>query len=98
MTLEKREEVINLYDVYQDLLTDKQKSYFEEYYFDDLSIGEIAENHTVSRNAVFDQLKRVIGILKDYEAKLKLVEKTSQIEDMDLPSSAKEKILDILKG
>ncbi|MDE5867574.1 MAG: DNA-binding protein [Anaeroplasmataceae bacterium] len=95
MTLEKREEVINLYDVYQDLLTDKQKSYFEEYYFDDLSIGEIAENHTVSRNAVFDQLKRVIGILKDYEAKLKLVEKTSQIEDMDLPSSAKDKILPI---
>lgn len=98
MTLEKREEVINLYDVYQDLLTDKQKSYFEEYYFDDLSIGEIAENHTVSRNAVFDQLKRVIGILKDYEAKLKLVDKVNQIENIDMPSSTKEKIIDILKG
>ncbi|MDE7100539.1 MAG: hypothetical protein K2O05_01640 [Anaeroplasmataceae bacterium] len=98
MTLEKREEVINLYDVYQDLLTDKQKSYFEEYYFDDLSIGEIAENHAVSRNAVFDQLKRVIGILKDYEAKLKLVDKVNQIENIDMPSSTKEKILDILKG
>lgn len=98
MTLEKREEVINLYDVYQDLLTDKQKSYFEEYYFDDLSIGEIAENHTVSRNAVFDQLKRVIGILKDYEAKLKLVDKVNQIEKIDIPVSIKEEILDILKG
>ncbi|MDE5547316.1 MAG: DNA-binding protein, partial [Anaeroplasmataceae bacterium] len=59
MTFEKREEIISLYDTYGVLLTDKQKNYFERYYFDDLSITEIASNFEVSRNAVFDQLKRV---------------------------------------
>ena len=36
MTIEQREELIELYDIYYSLLTDKQKEYFEEYYFDDL--------------------------------------------------------------
>ncbi len=48
MTLEKREEIIRLYDTYGCLLTDKQKNYFEAYYFDDLSISEISTNHEVS--------------------------------------------------
>ncbi|MDE7213906.1 MAG: DNA-binding protein, partial [Anaeroplasmataceae bacterium] len=59
MTFEKREEIISLYDAYGLLLTDKQRDYFESYYFDDLSISEIASNFEVSRNAVFDQIKRV---------------------------------------
>ena len=54
MTFDKREELISLYDVYGVLLTDKQKSYFEEYYFDDLSFSEIALNHGISRNGVFE--------------------------------------------
>ena len=41
MTIEQREELIELYDVYCNLLTDKQREYFEEYYFDDLSILEV---------------------------------------------------------
>lgn len=98
MTIEKREEVIGLYDVYGELLTDKQKIYFEEYYFSDLSIGEIASNHDVSRNAVFDQLKRVIGILEDYEDKIGMVRKTKSIENLLMKDSLKEKILEILKG
>jgi len=67
MTFDKREELISLYDVYGVLLTDKQKSYFEEYYFDDLSFSEIALNHGISRNGVFDQNKRVANILALYE-------------------------------
>lgn len=98
MTFEKREEIIRLYDTYQCLLTDKQQAYFEDYYFLDLSIGEIAMNHDVSRNAVFDQLKRVIGILEDYECKLKLVSKVQQVEALSISVAAKNKILDILKG
>ncbi|MDE7095628.1 MAG: DNA-binding protein, partial [Anaeroplasmataceae bacterium] len=77
MTFEKREEIISLYDAYGSLLTDKQRDYFESYYFDDLSISEIATNFEVSRNAVFDQIKRVNLILMDYEGKLKIVDKTS---------------------
>ena len=38
----------NLYDCYKELLTDKQKMYFEDYYFNNLSLSEIAENYDVS--------------------------------------------------
>ena len=98
MTIEQREELIELYDVYYSLLTEKQKEYFEEYYFDDLSISEIAANHDISRNAVHDQLKRVIANLEDYEQKLQLIKKFKAIESLNLEEQIEEKILDILKG
>ena len=44
-----------LYDLYKNLLTDKQKSYFEEYYFKNLSFSEIAENYNISRNGVYNK-------------------------------------------
>lgn len=68
--LEKREEVIALYDVYSDLLTDKQKMYFEEYYYCDMTLQEIATEHNISRNAVFDQIKKTINICEKYENSL----------------------------
>ena len=70
--LEKNIEITSLYDVYQNILTEKQMSYFESYYFDDLSISEISENMNVSRNAVHDQLKRTVKKLHDLEMKLNL--------------------------
>lgn len=97
MDIEKREEIIELYDTYGCLLTEKQSVYFEEYYFEDLSISEIALNHTISRNAVFDQLKRVNQILIDYENKLKLVNKISKIEKLEVSQNIKEEITNILK-
>ena len=97
MTFEKREELIRLYDIYLNLLTNKQQQYFEEYYFDDLSISEIASNHEISRNAVFDQIKRVILNLEEYETKLKLVDKIAKIEGLSFDSELKNKIIDILK-
>jgi len=72
--LSKSIRVIQLYDVYQELLTKKQKDYFEAYYFDDLSISEISENKDVSRNAVHDQIKRTVLKLEDLENKLQLVQ------------------------
>lgn len=68
-----------LYDYYGSLLTDKQKSYYEDYYFNDLSLSEIAENNNVSRNAVHNQLKIVIEKLEFYENNLKLYEKSKKI-------------------
>ena len=62
----------NLYDCYYKLLTDKQKKYFEDYYFSNLSLGEIAENYNVSRNAVYKQIQITINKLKEYEEKLQL--------------------------
>ncbi|MCK5761706.1 MAG: hypothetical protein KAH16_02275 [Candidatus Izimaplasma sp.] len=73
--LDKAIEVIEIYDIYQDLLTDKQKEYMESYYYNNYSITEIAENFEVSRNAIFDQLKRTTKKLYDYENKLELRQK-----------------------
>jgi uncharacterized protein len=64
-----------LYDFYGQLLTEKQREFWELYYHQDLSLGEIAEEFGVSRQAVFDLLKRTEKILIDYELKLVLVSK-----------------------
>ncbi|HIT44009.1 TPA: hypothetical protein IAA91_04155 [Candidatus Avacholeplasma faecigallinarum] len=95
--IEKREELIELYDLYCSLLTDKQKNYFEEYYFLDLSISEIAINHEISRNGVFDQIKRVSILLMDYEEKLKLKSKIDQIAQLQIKDEIKEEVINILK-
>lgn len=97
MENQKREELIALYDLYGNLLTDKQKSYFEDYYFMDLSITEIAENYGISRNGVFDQLKRVNKLLEEYEEKLNLFAKYSKIESLNIDEIDKNQILSILK-
>ena len=69
----------SLYDIYKELFTDKQREYYESYYFDNLSLAEIAENCNVSRNAVFNQLKIIEDKLLELEEKLKLKEKQSKI-------------------
>lgn len=69
-----------LYDCYSSLLTDKQKIYFENYYFNNLSLSEIAENLDVSRNAVHKQLQITIEKLEEYEKKLGLNKKRQELE------------------
>lgn len=69
-----------LYDLYNGLLTDKQREYFEDYYFNNLSFSEMAENYDVSRNAIFKQIHIVTDKLKEYESILKLLEKRKQLE------------------
>ena len=68
-----------LYDLYGKLLTDKQKRYFEDYYFNNLSFAEMAENYQISRNAVFKQIHITVEKLKEYEEKLKLFEKKQNL-------------------
>ena len=97
MELEKREKLIELYDLYNSLLTEKQKNYFENYYFDDLSISEIALNYNISRNGVYDQLKRVENSLLEYEYKLNLAKKIFKIETLNETEFTKENILNIIK-
>lgn len=69
----------DLYDCYQVLLTDKQQKYFEDYYFQNLSLSEMSDNYGVSRNAIHHQLKLVEKKLEEYEEKLHLFEKREQI-------------------
>lgn len=73
--LEKTTRVNFLYDFYQTLLTEKQRVYMQLYYLDDLSLGEIAEEYNVSRQAVYDNVRRTEAMLEDYENKLNLFSK-----------------------
>lgn len=71
-----------LYDLYSGLLTDKQREYFEDYYFNNLSFSEMAENYDVSRNAIFKQIHIVTDKLEEYESILKLHEKRKKLENI----------------
>lgn len=64
-----------LYDFYGQLLTARQRDVLALYYQADLSLGEIAEQQEVSRQAVYDIIKRSERTLEDLESKLQLVEK-----------------------
>lgn len=64
-----------LLDFYGPLLTEKQREYMGLYYNDDLSLGEIALENSISRQAVYDNVKRGEKLLEDYENKLGLVGK-----------------------
>ncbi|EUJ42233.1 putative DNA-binding protein [Brochothrix campestris] len=71
--LEKTTRINMLFAFYQRLLTEKQSIYMTLYYEDDFSLGEIAEEYEVSRQAVYDNIKRTVKILETYEEKLGLV-------------------------
>ena len=71
--MEERVLISLLLDFYGPLLTDKQRMSLQLHHEDDMSIGEIAEELGVSRQAVHDNLQRARHILNDYESKLHLV-------------------------
>ncbi len=71
---EKVEEAL-LFDFYGDLLKSPNKEMFEDYVLNDLSLAEVAENYSVTRQAVHDVIKRTSKKLKNYEEKLQLIKK-----------------------
>lgn len=64
-----------LYDFYGELLTEHQRSIYEDAVYNDMSLGEIAEEQGISRQGVHDLIRRCDKTLGDYENKLHLVEK-----------------------
>lgn len=77
-----REYLIILYDIYGELLTSKQKKYFEDYYFNNFTLSEISENEQVSRNAVSKVVNLVEKKLLFYEDKLALNKKNNNIKNI----------------
>lgn len=71
-----------LFDLYGELLTEKQRKYFVDYYFDNLSYGEIGDKYKISRNAIYHQLKLIEEKLLFYEEKMKLYSKKQKINDI----------------
>ncbi|NPV92113.1 MAG: YlxM family DNA-binding protein [Firmicutes bacterium] len=76
--LEKFNRMTLLQDFYGRLLTPRQQRFFELYYDQNLSLGEIAEEYQISRQAVYDLLRRTEKSLEDYESRLGLVAKFEQ--------------------
>lgn len=80
--LEKTTRMNYLYDFYQSLLTPKQRSYMALYYLEDNSLGEIAEEYNISRQAVYDNIKRTEQMLEQYEEKLLLFQKFQERQEL----------------
>jgi len=85
-----------LFDIYEELITQKQKEYFIDYYFNNYTLQEISENYEVTRNAVHKSLKETEEKLIFYEDKLKILEKNKKILQILENSELKEKIEEIL--
>lgn len=92
--LEKNIYINELYDLYGSLLTKKQQEIIELYYCDDLSLSEISEQLDVTRNAVYDCLKKGIKQLEKYEQELKLHKKELDLDKyfVELKEKNKEQI------
>lgn len=95
--MEKIFEQALLYDFYGDLLTEHQRQVYEAAVFDDMSLGEIAEEQGISRQGVHDLIKRCDKILAGYESKLHLLnrfamakEKIARIERLTDPEDKRD--------
>ena len=73
MEIEQVIKISQLYDFYSELLSEKQKQYLNDYYFNDFSLTEIPENYDISKQAVSNNIKRTITELEQYEEKLNLI-------------------------
>lgn len=93
--MEDRVYIISLYDYYGKLLTEKQQNYFEDYYFDNLTMEEIAENDDVSKNAISKQLINIKEKLNYYESILKLYSNKLEIEKV-LEKDEIDRIIDYI--
>ena len=89
----------NLYDCYKELFTKKQQEYFEDYYHNNFSLSEIAENSDVSRNAVYNQIKIVEDKLEELEKQLGLFGKKNKIKGLlkdNISDDLLDKVLELL--
>lgn len=82
MRIEEKIKLNELYDIYSELLTEKQREYYEYYYMQDYSLSEISDLLGVSRNAVHMQLKNVVKYLEQYEETLQIMKKKEQISSL----------------
>ncbi len=80
--MDKDFEFVELFEIYKDLLTDKQRELFSSYYLFDLSLSEIADVEGGSRQSVYDAVKKVKIKLSEYEKILGIQEKTKRLKEL----------------
>ena len=78
--MDKKVEISMLCEIYGKLLTEKQYQVISDYYNEDLSLSEIAENNNISRQGVRDIIKKGESKLFEYEEKLQIMKKTQENE------------------
>lgn len=79
--MDKLYEQTMLFDFYGELLTEHQRAVYTDALYNDMSLGEIAEERGISRQGVHDLIKRCDRILLDYESKLHLVERFANAKE-----------------
>ena len=84
--MDKKIEISMLCQIYGKLLTEKQFDYINDYYNNDLSLSELAENYNITRQAARDNIKKGENKLFEYEEKLQIMKATlrneKKIEDI----------------
>ncbi len=96
--MKEREYILELYELYNKLLTEREKTYFEDYYFEDLSLQEIADNNNVSKSYVGKFINIIINKLNKFEESLRINYKNKRIRELikDLDKELVSKIEDLL--
>ena len=79
--IEKNVKVSMLLEIYGKLLTGKQQAFLEDYYNNDLSLAELAENYGITRQAARDNIKKGEKKLFSFEEKLKIMENLNKREE-----------------
>lgn len=80
--MEKKLDISFLYEIYKELLTEKMRNIFEDYYYLDLSLREIGENRGISHQAVRDSIKKTEKQLLEYESKLRVMKLKKAVLDV----------------
>ena len=70
-----------LYDFYGDMLTDRQKEFYDLYYNEDLSLAEIAENYGITRQGVRDVIVRAEAVLTELENKTGIIRRFHKMQE-----------------
>ncbi len=96
--MKEREYILTLYETYNKLLTEKEKNYFEYYYFEDYSMQEIADLYEVSKAYASKYLNQIVSKLENYEFLLELNKKSIKIKELikEVPENIKNKIEELL--
>ena len=82
LTMERRNKMICLFDCYSNLLTEKQKSLFNYYFNEDLSLAEISSIMGISRQAVHNSIGRCEEALEEYEAALGIYRRSMEVDNV----------------
>lgn len=82
MNLDQFLEISILFEFYKDLLSTKQRHYLTRHFEEDFSLSEIAEENGITRQAVYDNVRRGINLLYEYEDKLRLYKKSREKKEL----------------